>query len=225
MDELLVDKKQLQDPWKPQKKMKKRIIWAPHFSINPDGWLVYSTFLDIADFADFMLELARKYREEVQFAFKPHPLLWYKLSEVWGEEKTNAYYQQWATLGNTQLEQGKYLGLFKYSDALIHDCGSFTVEYHYTLNPVMYIVKDEHHADNQTSFGKKAFELHYKAYTMQDIEHFIQNVVAGQDEKKAERIRFYQEELLPPHGKSACENIIDTILQALSTTSCVNGNI
>ena len=222
MDELLVDKKQLQDPWKPQMKMKKRIIWAPHFTINPGGWLVYSTFLNIAD---FMLELAHQYKEEVQFAFKPHPLLWYKLCEVWGEEKTNAYYQQWATLENTQLEQGKYLGLFKYSDALIHDCGSFTVEYHYTLNPVMYIVKDDHHADNQTSFAKRAFELHYKAYTKQDIEYFIQNIVAGQDEKKAERIKFYQEELLPPHGKSACENIIDTILQALSTTSCVNGNI
>ena len=81
----------------------------------------------------------------------------------------------------------------------------------------MYIVKDDHHADNQTSFGKRAFELHYKAYTKQNIEHFIQNIVAGQDEKKAERIKFYQKELLPPHGKSACENIIDTILQGQGT--------
>ena len=214
MDELLIDKKKLRDPWKLQEKKKKRIIWAPHFSINPNGWLVYSTFLDVAD---FMLELAYKYKDEVQFAFKPHPLLWPKLCKVWGDEKTNAYYQQWATLENTQLERGKYLGLFKYSDALIHDCGSFTIEYHYTLNPVMYIVKDDHHADNQTSFGKKAFDLHYKAYSKQDIEQFIQNVLAGRDERRAERMRFYQEELLPPYGKSACENIINTILQALSS--------
>lgn len=214
MDELLIDKKRLRDPWKLQEKKKKRIIWAPHFSINPNGWLVYSTFLDVAD---FMLELAYKYKDEVQFAFKPHPLLWPKLCKVWGEEKTNAYYQQWATLENTQLERGKYLGLFKYSDALIHDCGSFTIEYHYTLNPVMYIVKDDHHTDNQTSFAKKAFDLHYKAYSKQDIEQFIQNVLAGRDERRAERMRFYQEELLPPYGKSACENIINTILQALSS--------
>lgn len=209
MDELLIDKKRLRDPWKLQEKKKKRIIWAPHFSINPNGWLVYSTFLDVAD---FMLELAHKYKDEVQFAFKPHPLLWPNLCKVWGEEKTNVYYQQWATLENTQLERGKYLGLFKYSDALIHDCSSFTIEYHYTLNPVMYIVKDDHHADNQTSFAKKAFDLHYKAYSKQDIEQFIQNVLAGRDERKTERMRFYQEELLLPYGKSACENIIDTIL-------------
>ena len=214
MDELLVDKKQLQDPWKPQKKMKKRIIWAPHFSINPNGWLVYSTFLNIAD---FMLELAHKYREEVQFAFKPHPLLWYKLSEVWGREKTNAYYQQWATLENTQLEQGKYLGLFKYSDALIHDCGSFSAEYLCTGHPCAYWFKQTANYNKiHTELGQKCIDLHYLIKTKHDLFNFIENtVIKGIDPKKENRLRFAKEEIMvnyPNATKTIMEILIKEIV-------------
>lgn len=209
MDELLVDKNNLADPWKPQSHCKKKIIWAPHHSINIDNWVVYSTFLQ---YADFMLELAVKYKDEVQFAFKPHPLLRHKLEQMWSKDKIASYYAQWTNMENTQFESGKYLGLFKYSDAMIHDCGSFTIEYHYTLNPVLYVLRDEHHSDNLNLFAKKAFDLHYKAYSKEDIEQFIQNVIDGKDDMREERIAYYQENLLPPNRKSACENIINTIL-------------
>ncbi len=211
MDELLIDKERLQDPWKQQTGRKKRIIWAPHHSINLNDLIVYSTFLE---YADFMLDMAKKYKDEVQFVFKPHSLLRSKLSRVWGEEKTADYYRKWETMENTQAEYGKYIALFKYSDAMIHDCGSFTIEYHYTQNPVMYLVGDkpQKHEANLNGFAKQAFRLHYWAKNRREIEDFICNVIAGVDDKKEERMKFYNESLLPPGGKTACENIIDAIL-------------
>ncbi len=211
MDELLKDKSLYNDPWKKQSRDKKRIIWAPHHTLPKEtNWLNYSTFLD---YADFMLEMAIKYQEEVQFAFKPHPLLEKHLTELWGPERTKAYYDKWASLENAQYEKGKYIDLFKHSDAMIHDCGSFTIEYHYTQNPVMYLTNGTDHEQNLANFAKKAYRLHYMGHCREDIEHFIQSVVLeGNDPLKKKRAAYLQEYLIPPHGKTASQNIIDAIL-------------
>lgn len=196
------------NPWKNKKKLK-RIIWAPHHTILADSIIPYSTFLE---YCDAMIGIAKKYKDKVQFAFKPHPLLYNMLVYLWGKEKTDNYYLQWEIMENCQLESGKYTDLFKYSDAMIHDCVSFTIEYHYTKNPVLYLEKDLHHADKLNAFGKKAYELHYKAHCLEDIEQFIQNVIYDIDPMKLEREEFYRTSLMPPHGKTACENILNAIL-------------
>lgn len=198
------------DPWKPQYGKKKRIIWAPHHTVSSQEWINYSTFLK---YSEFMLDMAKKYSGKVQFAFKPHPSLKSKLDIMWGKEKADYYYHQWESMENTQYEAGNYVDLFKTSDAMIHDCGSFTVEYHYTKKPVMYLVKDEHHADGLNDFGKMAFDLHYKGCCKEDIDTFIQNIIEGKDEMEEARIRFFSDYLLPPAGKTASENIINMILK------------
>lgn len=214
-DELMLPKERYENPWKPQTVRKKRIIWAPHHSfpttgqVRSDLWINYSTFLEVAD---IMLDLAQKYSEKVQFAFKPHPLLRNKAEIVWGKERTDNYFKQWAEMENTQLEEGEYMGLFKYSDAMIHDCGSFTVEYLYTGNPVMYLVNGQPHVENLTEFGRGAYAQHYMGHTKAEIEQFMENVINGIDPMKEGRQKFYEDCLLPPHGKSACENILNAIL-------------
>lgn len=209
-DRLNIKPENVTDPWKDEKG-RKRIIYAPHHTISDmhlDG-IAFSTFLD---YSDFMFEMAEKYKEEVYFAFKPHPILYKNLLKVWGKERTDAYYNRWASLENGQLETGPYTGLFMHSDAMIHDCSSFTIEYHYTKNPVLYLIKDDHHADNLSILSRMAFNLHYKAKTRNEIEHFIQNIISGTDSLKQEREVFFKESLMPPHGKTACENIINSIL-------------
>lgn len=209
-DRLNIKPENVIDPWEDEKG-RKRIIYAPHHTISDmhlDG-IAFSTFLD---YADFMLEMAEKYKEEVYFAFKPHPILYKNLVKVWGKERTDVYYNRWTSLENGQLETGPYTGLFMHSDAMIHDCSSFTIEYHYTKNPVLYLIKDDHHADNLSVLSRTAFNLHYKAKTRLEIEQFIQNVVGGIDPLKQERETFLNESLMPPHGKTACENIINSIL-------------
>ena len=201
------------DPWKRQQKRKKRIIYAPHHSIgnlHAEG-IAYSTFLELGE---LILNLAIKYKDETQWVFKPHPRLYDKLLTIWGKEKTDSYYRSWEELDNAQIEEGVYADLFKTSDAMIHDCSSFTIEYLTTKKPVMYLThrENDHHQDNMLPYARRAFELHYKGFTKQLIEEFVNNVINGVDPLKSEREKYFEECLLPPHGKTACENIINAIL-------------
>lgn len=210
MDELLAQPKETINPWK-SSEGKKRIIYAPHHSINPDNEWISSTFLD---FGDTILQLAEKYSDKIQWAFKPHPLLKDKLIAIWGEERTNEYYSRWQDIEWSQYESGKYVGLFQYSDAMIHDCGSFILEYLYTENPVMYLFKDNHLENTFNLQYKKALSLHYQGWNIADIESFIINVINGVDPMKQKRISFKKDFLTPPYGQSASQNIIDCILSA-----------
>lgn len=196
--------------WKCTDKSLKRIIWAPHHSILP-GELGYSNFLEIAE---DMLDLACQYKSNVQFIFKPHPVLKRKLYKLpdWGEERTNNYYQSWANNSNTAVVEGDYVDIFKSSDAMIHDSASFTAEYLYTMHPVAYLAKSGHE-EALTDFGRNCYNLHYKLYTIQDIQAFIDNVVInGKDSLKLKREEFVNNYLLPPHGRTMAENSFNEFL-------------
>lgn len=210
MDELNKPKSSFDNPWRDLRK-RKHIIYAPHHTIGNQhlSGISYSTFLE---YAYFILELAKKYSDSTYWAFKPHPFLKTKLEKEWGRERAEQYYQAWDNLENAQVELGQYIGLFKYSDAMIHDCSTFTQEYMYANRPVMFLVKNEHHSDNLNDFAKVTFNLHVHGHNKEDIEKFVLDIIAGIDEKKVERDNFYTNSLLPPHGKTACENIINAIL-------------
>lgn len=207
------------DVWKPQKKKKKRLIWAPHFTIIKERSLVsHSNFLWMAD---FMLNIAQKYAEDIQIAFKPHPRLLTELylHPEWGKEKANAYYDTWKNLGNGQLDDGEFKDLFMTSDGMIHDSGSFTVEYHYSLKPVMYVIKDKKvYADTLSDFGKLALDAHYFGQNETDIISFIENIILNSnDDMYPIRKKFYDDYLLPPDGKSVTENTLEDLLKSLKT--------
>lgn len=210
MDELLTPKEDLIDVW-PNKDSRKRFIYAPHHTIadmHLEG-IGYSTFLD---YYQVMLDLRDKYSNEAYFVFKPHPSLRNRLLKYWGETRTEAYYSKWNKPGVSHVEEGKYLALFKYSDALIHDCSSFTIEYMYMDNPIMYLVRDDNHDQNMIPYAKEAYNLHYKGNCPNDIEAFIEGVIKGFDPLKESRKSYKVQYLFPPNGKKACENIIDSIL-------------
>lgn len=213
-DVLSQPKEKFKDPWTRQSIHKKRIIFAPHHSIPDKGnFMNLSRFLDVAD---IMVSLARKYKDSVQFAFKPHPFLRKRLVDKWGAERAEAYYRFWEEAENAQLCEGEYLDLFKYSDAMIHDCDSFTLEYCYVKKPVMFLVSEEGtkiRKEDLNDFGKMAFDLHDKGDNAEAIEQFIQSVIRNEDRKKERREYFYENYLLPPNHKSASNNIIEAILK------------
>lgn len=209
-DELLLGARGEADPWKECGAGMRRVIYAPHHSIADDGGLNYSTFLEIGE---AMTDIARRHEGDIQFAFKPHPLLRGKLERLWGRRRTDDYYALWATMPNSQLAEGKYTSLFMHSDALIHDCSSFVVEYHFTRRPCLYMVKAGRHSEVDSAFAREAFGLHYHGTTAEDVEKFLSEVVLkGEDPMRAERDRFFAEKLTPPHGRTASENIIRDIL-------------
>ena len=208
-DELMCDKTNVSNPWKNQTTPGiKNIIWAPHHTIGVNYDLIH--FGSFLKYCDFMVELAEQTKDKVQWAFKPHPVLKQKLQFLWGKERTNAYYEKWATMENTQLEEGEYIGLFKYSDAMIHDCVSFTTEYMFMRKPCLFMENGNDHNFNLIS--QKAHDLHELCYEEKDVLKFVQNVIDGVDTKKAEREQFFHDCLLPPNGRSASDNIIAAIL-------------
>lgn len=207
MDVLLLDKSCFVDPWK-KCGPKKRIIYAPHHTIESDIY-EYATFLA---YCDFIFILVEKYKDTVQWVFKPHPVLKEKLYRVWGKDKTDAYYAKWESHSNTQLASGDYIGLFKHSDAMIHDCGSFKLEYLYTGNPVMFLQKKDPVYDYSNWQTEQALKLHYIGYNESDIEQFIINVLNGEDSLKGRREAFVDNYLTPPYNNTACQNIINAIL-------------
>lgn len=202
--------------WKEQSRPKKRIIWAPHFSFHKDDWLHRNSFLWLHE---IMLRLAERYKDDIQFSFKPHPKLRGVLYETpeWGKARTDKYYQIWAGMESTQLNTGPYIDLFKQSDAIIHDCASFMVEYQFTGRPALFTASDMNLVDHQLNrIGRDALKVHYIADSEAKIVDFIEKtVLSGDDPKKPERESFYQKYLLPPNGQSVAENIYDEILSGL----------
>lgn len=200
--------------WKNQDERYKRIIWAPHHSIEEGGDLRLSTFLL---FADDMLDFKEKYKDKVLFAFKPHPQLKPTLyrHKDWGKKRTDAYYSKWENSENSTLVSGAYIDLFKTSDAMIHDCGSFLVEYLYVDKPVLFMTNYDR-GSQCNEVGLKAFDAHYQGTSKEDIRSFIENVVIdGNDTMAEKRHHFYKNILVPPNGKSVAENIVNEITTAL----------
>lgn len=205
----------IKDEWKSQKIKKKRIIWAPHHGDFKDKNIYRNdAFWEIYD---FMFEVAKKYEDNIQFAFRPHPILKSKIIKRWGNEKVENYYQKWHELENTQVSEGDFIDLFATSDAMIMDCCSFLAEYTVFNKPLFYTrTKTSRLLLNE--FGEKVFQNVYdtKDDLMTDIENFIQDVVInGNDYKKEERTKFVQEYFGKINGKTASENIYDEIIKFL----------
>jgi len=200
------------NPWKKQDKQKKRIIWSPHHTIEGFGAdLDFSTFMR---YHEFMFKIASRFKSEIQIAFKPHPSLRPRLSgdNVWGKEKTNIYYQRWEDLENGQVCDEEYIDLFLTSNAMIHDCCSFLVEYLVTKKPVMFLHRSTSTVNRLNEFGKIAMEKTYKGFTEQDIEDFVQHVIIdGEDPLRNVREQFYIDYLKPGNSKLASENIYEHI--------------
>lgn len=189
----------------------KRVIWAPHWTIEKETcWLFYGTFMRTGE---ILLEMAEKYRGEIQFAFKPHPNLYYTLCghPQWGKERTDAFYAKWREMPNTQFEDGAYADLFMQSDAMIHDSGSFIQEYLFADKPCMYLKDPENHQE-YSAMAADCLNAYQIGVTREEIEAFLQMVLRGEDPKAEVRRQLREKYLIPPNGQSAAQNIIDCLL-------------
>lgn len=216
IDPLFFNKTPIDDPWKNKDRKLKRIIWAPHHTIDEDkAFLSYSNFINLSD---VFLNIATANHDKVQIAFKPHPLLKKKLygEKSWGKERTDIYYSKWENLPNGQLNESDYINLFQTSDAMILDSGSFLNEYLCVNKPSLYLVRDENLTCRYNEFGKMAFAQHYHGKDEHDILNFINDIViAGKDNLKNSRENFVEKYLLPPNNVSASQNIYEYLLKQI----------
>ena len=82
-DKLLQTNRTEGNSWKISDPSFKRVIWAPHHSINGKDGIDYSNFLSLAE---DMIAIAQQFADKIQFAFKPHPRLKEKLYNLEGWE-------------------------------------------------------------------------------------------------------------------------------------------
>ena len=196
-------------------KLAKRIIWAPHHSIEGQGdGLDYSSFVN---YSKYFVELLES-NNNIQMAFKPHPILKVKLykDKDWGKEKTDAYFKKWDELPNGQLEEGDYIDLFFTSDAMILDSASFIVEYLYFDKPILFTMRDDNVKERFNSFGRMVFNYMYTAKNSVEVENFIQDtVVKKNDFLSTDRNQFMRDTILPESGRTASENIFNILKSEL----------
>lgn len=199
----------------PHKHDRKRIMICPHHTVW--GWknLNIGNFLT---YAEYFQKLPKMF-PEVDFIFRPHPLLLpnLKAHKVWTQERIDEYMEKLQSNANLIYDtSGDYMQVFADSDAMIHDCGSFIGEYLYTMKPCCYMLKSEE-AVNTTlvPLGQQCMAQHYHAFCEDDITKFIRDVViGGTDPMKERREAFAKNELMVnyPH---AAEAFIDILKEEL----------
>lgn len=194
---------------------KKRVIYAPHHSIEENEIYKYrlSTFLE---FAESIKKIAEKYKDEVDWAFKPHPWLKDKLyaHPDWGREKTDEYYSFWENSSFTQFENADYVELFRKSNTMIHDSASFLYEYLSLKKPVLYLSSDLTEG-SLNKLGIDALECCYIANKVNQIEEYVLSLIRGKVEIKAKHENFYRKEFSPYFMDKPSEIIISCIKSKL----------
>ena len=197
--------------WRNNQKI--RIIWAPHHTIDGTESINFSNFFE---FAEFMVEITKRFIDDIQVAFKPHPLLYVKLCRIWGKEKTDIYYNSWIEKANVQFENGDYIDLFLTSDAMIFDSCSFLNEYLYTQKPSMFITNDIVKSQ-LNDYGLDAFDCHQKANSEKDIIEFIESLINQKPNPLATQKQIYYKKYIAMfEEKSASERIISELYTSIN---------
>ena len=186
---------------------KKRIIIAPHHTIN-NQVLPLSNFLK---YSDFILELPKKY-PEIEFIFRPHPLLFVNMVNegFWTNMQVDAYIEQIQKNGIVYSVGGDYFDVFVNSDAMIHDCSSFVVEYLYTEKPCCFVAKTNY-KKIFSELGKSCLENYYIAFEKQQIMDFIENVIIKGNDSLKEKRTAYAKNHLAINYPNASKEVLNQI--------------
>lgn len=192
---------------------RKRVIISPHHSFYFDfiGAFMY--------FYEALVECMEEFCE-IDFVFRPHPLLKVCLSkeEHWGVDRTQKYFDRVCSLPNVEYSMaGDYLDEFARSDALIHDCGSFMAEYLYTNKPCAFMYRKDLNMSQFMPFGLRCLEAHYSMFDKNDIVAFLREVVLdGKDSKQQARHAFATSEVMInyPHATQTIHQYLRSALRA-----------
>ncbi len=196
---------------------KKTIIYAPHHSVH------YTRFKS-ATFEKnyrYFLELVKKYKSDVLWIYKPHPLLRansIKANIFKTQEEYDDYVHELENTGCVLIaDSGDYFGLFKSSDAMITDSISFLAEYQFTGKPLLLLKSGE---EKYNEFGDRIVDILYSCAgdDFDAIETFVKQVIEGKDPMYERRNIFFRENLdyRGGGGESANRRIYQDIKESLT---------
>ena len=204
--------------WKMARPNAKKIIWAPHWSIN-----------DVERYATFqwnykfLYEFAKAH-PETSWVVKPHPGLFFatvKEKIFPSEEAFKAYLKKWDDLPNAQVYTGGYYhAVFATSDCLIQDCSSFIAEYQFANKPMIYLTRE---GEQFNDLGNEILKASYlvSGKDFDGIVALIQRVlIKGDDYKAADRKKIFDKYLNYPkfNGMLASDFIYKNIAEKFKET-------
>ena len=201
--------------WKMARRNAKKIIYAPHWSINAvTKWATFQWNYK------FMYEFAKAH-PEISWVVKPHQALFFSVvdSKIFPSvEAFEDYLQKWDDLPNAQVYTGAYYqDIFATSDGMIHDSGSFIAEYQYVDKPMIYLTREDGLPYNE--LGDAILNVSYRVdgRDFDGIAALMQRVfIEGDDYRAAERKAIFDKYLNYPkyNGMLASEFIYKSISQA-----------
>ena len=185
----------------------KYVIYAPHWTINHEKTIAYSTFKENGE---FILEYAKKH-SDLNWVFKPHPML--KKAILDNNYMTNSeveeYYHAWEELGKACYD-GNYFELFKNSQLMITDCCTFLIEYFATGNPLIRLVSND--APEYNINSKEVIKNYYNIESNDELEKILDLILIQKQDLMKE-----QRELAAGQFKTnATENIINDLLKQIA---------
>lgn len=215
LDAFYKNPNELKFDWKMTRRDAKKIIWAPHWSIN--SGIFYSTFQYNYK---FMYEFAKAH-PEISWVVKPHPML---LASAVGhrvfptEAAFREYLQAWDDLPNAKVFTGsEYQGLFATSDGMIMDCGSWIGEYQYTHKPMIFLTRE---TQKFNELGNELMKIIYRVdgRDLKGILELMQKIfIEGNDEMFEPRREFFDKHMnyMQTNGITASEFIFKTLSKEL----------
>lgn len=206
LDEYLNEKRDY-SCWKTKFSDKKRVIWAPHWTFRNPGWS-YSTF-DI-NYKEF-LQYAKQH-EEIDWIVKPHQnvFTWAVETGLMTEEEVCFYFESWNALPNASVNnEGNYMEIFKTSDALITDCGSFLAEYLPSGKPVLHLFNEESHFNQ---IGDRLIRTYYRCHDFDETKKIIERVILNGDDYKMKARRKIMK-YVRPNEEGAGRSIFNELIK------------
>ena len=152
------------------------VIYAPHFSLGK-SILSFSTF----DWSgQFMLDYAKKH-PEINWVFKPHPRFrsFFLENNIMTEEELDNYFDEWSKIG-LLYDDGDYFDIFKNSDAMITDCGSFCVEYFFTGKPLLHMISEK--SKPHSALNRLVNCNHYSVFNKETLGKYLDEILVKQND-------------------------------------------
>ena len=115
------------------------------------------------------------------------------------------------------MEEGDFVDLFRGSDAIIHDSGSFLVDYMYVQKPALFVTnKLQMMLDEADDFAKQVYDCYYIGKDCEEILAFVENtVLSGNDPLKEKRKYIFEHYLQSNDGKTVAQKTAIDLYQSL----------
>jgi hypothetical protein len=192
----------------------KRVIWAPHHSIDSRAEFPFSTFtIHSNDFLDFF----KCNKDKFDLLFKPHPHLRSALynSPDWGRQRTDDYFLEFEK--KFRSSYGAYEDDFIWSDCILMDSISFLASYSTQCKPICFLMSRTNKLSNFSKLGRRFLSGAYIATNFKDIECFLQDVVIGNsDPLKETRLKLFDEFFAQYKQISSAKRSYEKILKITS---------